>query len=305
MSIEYETTTLTQDARFPFDLKWRVPSEYLQESQKTTFEIPEGTRVCEIVFRDKSVSLILPDKNLVGYDEKNYFEDKRATKLSRKIFQLNNEAIGVAQSYEEELKDRKEIVSIIREKIPGISPNFLDSMRRSFVMRSYNREKRIKQTDDNNPLKIIRELTSNILYSDEPDNLIKERKSKDSAAVFDKFLGRIFRNYLRQIDEAVKIKMGGIEMLKNGYEYYLAEVTEKLLKSVGLENVGNVKSLEYITGLALIKQQIDINKIRIRHAVSSKETNSSEIDKINNEPLVSLEKSIEFYVKNQTVYSSY
>ncbi|KKS15924.1 MAG: hypothetical protein UU74_C0052G0001, partial [Candidatus Woesebacteria bacterium GW2011_GWA1_41_7] len=83
-------------------------------------------------------------------------------------------------------------------------------------------------------------------------------------------------------------------------EYYLAKVIGNLLKSAGLENIGKVNSLEYIAGLALIKQQIDERKITIQYAVTY-----SDFDRINNEPLVSLDKSIEKYINNQIVCSSY
>ena len=300
MSIESETETLVTEREFPFKLEWRVHTDYCHVTEQHPFEIPEGSRVYDITVRGKSVNLILPDTEAGDYDENIYFKDKHATSLSRKLFKLNDEIINTGQSYEEEVAIRKEIVNTIKERVPGIPSKFLNSMRRSFTMRAYNREKTIRQIEDNKPLISIEELTSNILHADETDDIIKNRKSKDSAVIFDKLIERKFKMHLRQMDENTKTKMGGINMLKDGYEYYLAKVIGNLLKSAGLENIGKVNSLEYIAGLALIKQQIDERKITIQYAVTY-----SDFDRINNEPLVSLDKSIEKYINNQIVCSSY
>src|SRR4030066_495008 len=166
MSIEFETETLVTEEKFPFKLDWRIHSGYSPDTEQLPFETPEGSRVYEITIKGKSVNLILPDTEAGGYDENIYFKDKHATSLSRKLFKINDEIISTGQSYEEEVIIRKEIMNSIKESIPGIPSNFLDSMRRSFTMRAYNREKRIKQIEGNSPLKIIRELTSHVLFTD-------------------------------------------------------------------------------------------------------------------------------------------
>src|SRR4030042_4247088 len=182
MSIEFETETLVTEEKFPFKLDWRIHTGYSPDTEQLPFETPEGSRVYELTVKGKSVTLILPDSEEGGYDENIYFKDRHATSLSRKLFKINDEMIGTGQSYEEEVIIRKEIMNSITEGLPGIPSKFLDSMRRSFAMRAYNREKRIRQTEDNKPLKLIEKLTSNVLYANESNNLIKERKSKDSDA---------------------------------------------------------------------------------------------------------------------------
>src|SRR4030042_6646471 len=201
MSIEFETETLVTEEKFPFKLDWRIHTGYSPDTEQLPFETPEGSRVYELTVKGKSVNLILPDTEEGGYYENIYFKDRHETSLSRKLFKINDEIIGTGQSYEEEVIIRKEIMNSIKESIPGIPSKFLDSMRRSFAMRAYNREKRIRQIEDNKPLIIIEKLTSNILHADETDDIIKERKSKDSAALFDKFLGKQFKIHLRQVDE--------------------------------------------------------------------------------------------------------
>src|SRR4030042_6254432 len=96
-----------------------------------TVEITTGTRICEITFKGRRISLILPDTNMLGYEENNFIDSKHATKLSKQIFKYNNESIGIAQSYEEDMKDRKELINIIKEQIPDVPSGFLRSMQRS------------------------------------------------------------------------------------------------------------------------------------------------------------------------------
>src|SRR4030042_2470142 len=258
-----------------------------------TVEITTGTRICEITFKGRRISLILPDTNMLGYEENNFIDSKHATKLSKQIFKYNNESIGIAQSYEEDLKDRKDVINMIKENVTGIPSDFLKSMKRSLVAHAYHREKRIRQTESNNPLGIIRKLTTVVLFTEETDDLIRERKSKDAAAVFDRTLNRLFKKYLRPYDESLKIKMGGVNMLKDGYEYYIAKAIENLFKAMGLKNIGDISSLESIVRIALIQKQNEVRKTRIQNTLLS-----SDIEKIINEPIISLEESIKLYINN-------
>jgi hypothetical protein len=305
MTIELGTMIKETETKFPFQLAWRNQAEPPKKVEESVVIPPEGTRVWEISLSGETIPLILPDTNAVGYDEGNFIEDKRASRFSRKIFELNNETIGISESYEGDLKKRREIISLVRENVSDIPQGFLKSMGRSFAARTYHREKRIKQAENNVPLKIIKKISKNVFFVGEADNYVRERKSKDTAAVFDKFLGRLFKKYLRKFDESIKLKMGGVDILKDGYEYYLAGAMKDFYETFGIERTVELGTLENIARASLIQKQEDIRKAKIQQVASIKEISSAEIEKINNEPTLSLEESIKLYIAGQILYSRY
>lgn len=309
MNVELETRPPDTKALFPFKVVWRIlPGHLLDKGTPVlpdhllgmgtpTAEIPAGTRIHELSFKGKNITLILPDVNTVGYDQNNFMDSKRATKLARQIFKYNNETIGIAQSYEEDIKERKELINIIKEQISDVPSAFLKSMNRSLFAYSYHTEKRIRRSENNKPLTIIRNLTSGVLYSKEEGNLNRERKFKNTTAVFDAKISKLLRKYVHPIDETLQNKIGGIQVLKDGYEYFLAGVIENFVRKSGMQKTGGMSDLETIADIALQQKQYEDRDIRITYTESS-----YDIQKINNEPIIRLQDSLKQFVASQAVY---